>query len=150
MKIEDILKEQGEIYKNLPDNKTTEKYNKEIEKPKITKAEKTELETELDRELGDLSKLKKPVGVSAALLGLGGLVIGSFFKLFPLHDPSQHHEIENLHMYFISGGYLISGILTILLGITILYKCAKKYRTCKSHINKLKKTLNEQLPYKSL
>lgn len=46
MKIEDILKKQGKLYKDLPSNEIVKEYNETIEKPKTTE-EKMEMREEL-------------------------------------------------------------------------------------------------------
>lgn len=64
MKIEDTLKKQGEIYKNLNDNKVIQESNETIKPPKLVQYEEYLLSeqeheaiTELERRLGRLSHI---------------------------------------------------------------------------------------------
>lgn len=74
MEIKEVLKKQGELYKNLPDNETIKEHNKKIEKPEPEEDLEEKLKDDLKKELDFLIKA---LPASVYLLGMGGFLIGT-------------------------------------------------------------------------
>lgn len=134
MKTEEILKKQGELYKNLSNNKTIQEYTIQDCNEKIEKAkQKAEQEKTLKELVENSKNVKAKKNISLAFLASSGGVTG--VGVYMIWRVLIQAFAANVFMVFAGIPCLSAGAFGLCKSIVMYNYFAKRYKKYKEDIN---------------